>query len=37
MKVRYLALFTALTVSAGAFAQSAPLTIPHPTKFDELA
>ena len=36
MKIRYLALFTTLTLSAGAFAQSAPLTIPHPTKFDQL-
>lgn len=36
MKMKHLAMLTALTLSAGAFAQNAPLTIPHPTKFDEL-
>lgn len=34
MKMKHLAMLTALTLSAGAFAQNAPLTIPHPTKFD---
>jgi hypothetical protein len=29
MNKHYLALFTALTLSAGVYAQTAPLTIPH--------
>lgn len=37
MKLKSLALLTALAFSAGAAAQSAPLTIPHPTQFDQLA
>ncbi|TNV11491.1 DUF1254 domain-containing protein [Buttiauxella sp. B2] len=37
MKFKYLALVTALALSAGAAAQSAPLTIAYPTKFSELA
>ncbi|TNV19572.1 DUF1254 domain-containing protein [Buttiauxella sp. B2] len=37
MKLKHLALLTALAFSAGAMAQSAPLAIPHPTKFEEMA
>ena len=37
MKLKHLAVFTALMCSASAMAQSAPLTIAHPTKFDQLA
>lgn len=36
MKLKKLVWLTALALSAGAMAQSAPLTIPHPTTFDQL-
>ncbi|VAK75723.1 Uncharacterised protein [Enterobacter cloacae] len=35
-KLKTLALFTALALSANVFAESAPLTIQHPTRFDQL-
>ncbi|EPO4110709.1 DUF1254 domain-containing protein [Enterobacter cloacae] len=35
-KLKTLALFTALSLSANVFAESAPLTIQHPTRFDQL-
>jgi hypothetical protein len=37
MKLKHLALLTALALSAGAPAQTAPLTIPHPTGFEQLS
>ncbi|MEG3028740.1 MAG: DUF1254 domain-containing protein, partial [Aeromonas sp.] len=36
MKLKKLVWLTALALSTGAMAQSAPLTIPHPTTFDQL-
>ncbi|UWA67624.1 hypothetical protein M5S62_10705 [Enterobacter cloacae] len=35
-KLKTLALFTALALSANVFAESAPLTIQLPTRFDQL-